>query len=144
MEPELRRLVWQRASQRCEYCHVSAEVTLLPFQIDHIIAEKHGGPTVADNLALSCERCNSHKGPNIAGYLAGQHVALFNPRTDRWTDHFAWDGPVLVGKTPTGKVTIEVLAINLSYRVALRAALIEEGSFPPPEDVLTKMLSEKG
>jgi len=28
-------------------------------------------------------------------------------------------------------VTIEVLAINLPYRVALRAALIEEGIFPP-------------
>jgi hypothetical protein len=28
--------------------------------------------TVAANLALSCERCNSHKGPNIAGYLEGQ------------------------------------------------------------------------
>ena len=36
-----------------------------------LIAEKHGGLTVPDNLALSCERCNSHKGPNIAGYLEG-------------------------------------------------------------------------
>lgn len=56
MDAELRQLVWQRASSRCEYCHVPADVALLPFQIDHIIAEKHGGLTVADNLALSCER----------------------------------------------------------------------------------------
>jgi hypothetical protein len=131
MDAELQRLVWQRAAQRCEYCQVPADVALLPFQIDHIIAEKHGGPTTADNLALSCERCNSHKGPNIAGYLEGAHVPLFNPRNDRWADHFAWDGPVLVGQTPVGKVTIEVLAINLPYRIALRAALIEEGIFPP-------------
>lgn len=131
MEAALQQLVWQRAQQRCEYCHFPADISLLPFQIDHIIAEKHGGPTTAENLALSCERCNSHKGPNIAGYLEGKHVPLFNPRTDHWADHFAWNGPVLVGKTPVGTVTIAVLAINLPYRVALRAALIEEGIFPP-------------
>lgn len=129
MDAELRQLVWQRAASRCEYCHVPAEVSLLPFQIDHVIAEKHGGPTVADNLALSCERCNSHKGPNIAGYLEGKHIPLFNPRTDRWSDHFRWDGALLVGQTSVGRVTIEVLAINVPYRVALRAALIEEGIF---------------
>ncbi len=60
--------------------------------------------------------------------------SLFNPRSDRWADHFEWNGPVLVGKTSIGKVTIEVLAINLSYRVALRAALIEEGVFPSDVD----------
>src|SRR3990170_2463074 len=130
MDAELRLLVWQRASSRCEYCRIPAEVALLPFQIDHIIAEKHGGLTIADNLALSCERCNSHKGPNIAGYLDGRHVPLFNPRQDQWVDHFEWEGPVLMGKTPVGKVTIEVLAINLPYRIALRTALIEEGIFP--------------
>ena len=131
MDDALQQLVWQRAAQRCEYCQVPADVALLPFQIDHIIAEKHGGLSIAENLALSCERCNSHKGPNIAGYLEGQHVPLFNPRKDRWADHFVWDGVVLVGKTPVGKVTIEVLAINLPYRIALRAALMEEGIFPP-------------
>ena len=129
MDAELRQFIWDRAASRCEYCLIPAAVSLLPFQIDHIIAEKHGGPTVAENLALSCERCNSHKGPNIAGYLEGKHIPLFNPRTDRWATHFAWDGALLVGQTPVGIVTIDVLAINLPYRVALRAALIEEGVF---------------
>jgi len=131
MDAALQQLVWQRAGDRCEYCQFPADVALLPFQIDHIIAEKHGGATVAGNLALSCERCNSHKGPNIAGYLQGKHVPLFNPRTDRWSEHFEWNGPYLVGKTNVGKVTIDVLGINLPYRVALRAALIEEGILPP-------------
>lgn len=131
MDPALQKLVWLRAESRCEYCQFPAEVALLPFQIDHIIAEKHGGTMVSDNLALSCERCNSHKGPNIAGYLDGRHVRLFNPRRDRWSDHFSWNGPYLVGKTEIGKVTIDVLAINLRYRVAIRSALIEEGIFPP-------------
>jgi 5-methylcytosine-specific restriction endonuclease McrA len=134
MDAVLQQVVWQRAQHRCEYCQFPADISLLPFQIDHIIAVKHGGPTTAENLALSCERCNSHKGPNIAGYLEGNHVPLFNPRKDRWEDHFAWNGPVLVGKTLIGKVTITVLAINLSYRVALRAALIEEGRFPSTDE----------
>jgi hypothetical protein len=131
MDAALERLVWERANGRCEYCQFPAEISLLPFQLDHIIAEKHGGPTTADNLALSCERCNSHKGPNIAGYLDARHVPLFNPRLDLWSDHFEWSGAVLVGKTPIGQVTVEVLAINLPYRIALRTALIAEGIFPP-------------
>ena len=57
MDATLQQLVWQRARRRCEYCHFPADIALLPFQIDHIIAEKHGGPTAAENLALSCERC---------------------------------------------------------------------------------------
>lgn len=133
MDAELEQLVWQRADGRCEYCRFPAEIALLPFQIDHIIAEKHGGATAADNLALSCERCNSHKGPNIAGYLQGSHIPLFNPRKDRWSDHFEWDGPRLVGKTDIGKVTIDVLAINLAYRVTLRAALLDEGILRPDD-----------
>lgn len=134
MDATLQQLVWQRAKSRCEYCHFPAPISLLPFQIDHIIAEKHGGLTTAENLALSCERCNSHKGPNIAGYLEGQYVPLFNPRLDRWAEHFTWNGPVLLGKTPVGTVTIAVLAINLPYRVAFRAALIAEGIFPPEDE----------
>jgi hypothetical protein len=131
MDSALQQLVWLRAKGCCEYCQFPAEVALLPFQIDHIIAEKHGGKSVSDNLALSCERCNSHKGPNIAGYLNGRHIRLFNPRRDRWEDHFDWKGPYLIGKTDVGKVTIDVLAINQRHRVAVRAALIEEDVFPP-------------
>lgn len=129
MDAALEQHVWRRAKRRCEYCQFPADVSLLPFQLDHIIAEKHGGKTVAENLALSCERCNSHKGPNIAGYLDGKHVPLFNPRLDEWRGHFEWNGALLVGKTPIGKVTIDVLAINLPYRVELRTALFAEGIY---------------
>ena len=66
----------------------------LPFQIDHIVAEKHGGQTVEDNLALACPHCNRFKGPNIAGLNAesGEAIRLFHPRKDTWSDHFAWEG----------------------------------------------------
>ncbi len=141
MDTELQELVWQRANSRCEYCQFPTEIALLPFQIDHVIAEKHDGATVAANLALNCERCNSHKGPNIAGYLEGQHVPLFNPRLDNWTEHFEWKGPLLVPKTDIGRVTVHVLAINLPYRVALRASLIDEGIFPPEGGTTNKKAS---
>ena len=110
------------------------EYDLLDFQIDHIIALKHGGPTEADNLALACFACNNHKGPNISGIDSetDQMVRLFHPRRDRWKDYFDWNGPRLVGRTPIGRATIAVLAINLPYRERLRGALITEGVFPHP------------
>jgi len=52
MDAELEQFVWQRADGRCEYCRFPADIALLPFQMDHIIAEKHGGPTVPDNRVM--------------------------------------------------------------------------------------------
>ena len=128
----LQQEVWQRAGGLCEYCRLPERLTRLPFQIDHVIAEKHGGRTALDNLALSCLHCNAFKGPNIAGIDGdtGEIVRLFQPPKDSWPEHFYWEGPALRGKTPLGRATISVLEINLPSRVALREALIEEGVFP--------------
>jgi len=57
-------------------------------------------------------------------------VRLFHPRRDRWKRHFEWDGPLLTGRTAIGRTTIEVLEVNLSHRVEIRRALMEEGEFP--------------
>ena len=54
MNEALKRLVWDRAENTCEYCRLPQSLDVLPFQIDHVIAEQHHGPTVAENLALSC------------------------------------------------------------------------------------------
>jgi 5-methylcytosine-specific restriction endonuclease McrA len=51
---ELRRLVRQRAGDRCEYCLIPEAVTFASHEVDHVIAEKHGGLTDQANLALSC------------------------------------------------------------------------------------------
>ncbi len=106
---------------------------LPPFQIDHIIARKQGGATVADNLALACFRCNPHKGPNLSGIdpETEETVRLFHPRKDRWEEHFQWRGPELVGLTAIGRATVQVLAINHPDYMAVRQTLIEEGVFPP-------------
>ena len=65
MDEILRQRVWDRAEDVCEYCHLPQRFDIAPFQIDHIIAQKHHGPTTADNLALCCDNDNSRKGPNI-------------------------------------------------------------------------------
>lgn len=62
MEVALTRLVWQRARNSCEYCQMPQAADDAPFEIDYIIARKHGWPTTAGNLCLSCYYCNVFKG----------------------------------------------------------------------------------
>jgi hypothetical protein len=47
-----------------------------------------------------------------------------------WAEHFEWRGAKLVGRTPVGRVTVDVLEINLRHRVAHREALMDEGVYP--------------
>jgi hypothetical protein len=103
-----------------------------PFQIDHIRAQKHGGPTALANLSWSCLSCNVTKGPNIAGIDPASQTMhrLFDPRSDRWADHFEWQGPSLIGRTPIGRATIEVLGINRRDRLEHRRLLVAAGLFP--------------
>ena len=136
MDAPLERRVRERARGRCEYCQLPEAFSTLPFQVDHIIARKHGGATEPGNLALACFYCNTHKGPNIAGRHrdTAEIVRLFNPRTDEWAEHFKWNGPTLTGLTAIGGVTVDVLAINRPEFVTLRESLIAGGSFPPRVD----------
>ena len=86
MDAALVELVWARARSSCEHCQLPQSLSAIPFEIDHILAQKHGGPTNDSNLALSCFYCNSYKGPNIAGVdpVSGRIVRLYHPRRDRW------------------------------------------------------------
>ena len=135
MDAALRARVWELANGRCEYCRLHQDdADFLTFHIEHIIAEQHGGRDHLSNLCLACPECNLAKGPNLAGYLRGKTVPLFHPRKQSWKRHFYWDGPLLRGRTQTGKVTVEVLNINSVKRVLARQSLIAEGRFPPEED----------
>jgi hypothetical protein len=99
MDDDLEDFVRLRAGEQCEYCRMPQIFHPLPFQIDHIIAQQHHGTTDEKNLALSCLRCNSHKGPNLSGFdwQTNEIIRLFNPRKDHWSQHFEWDGPRLEG-----------------------------------------------
>ena len=132
MDKALVQEVRIRAQSQCEYCRMPEGVRQLKFVIDHIIAQQHHGPTVADNLALCCGHCNLHKGPNIAGIdpETKQVCQLFHPRRDLWHEHFRWNGPNLVGLTSAARATIDVLSIKDATQVMTRRALMREGVFP--------------
>jgi hypothetical protein len=132
MNESLERRVRERANNRCEYCKIPAYVTEFTFPLDHIIAEQHRGRTTYENLALSCPHDHFHKGPNIAGLdpMTGRLMRLFNPRRQRWSVHFAWDEPMLVGKTAIGRTTLSVLNMNHPDRIEVRRLVIDAGVFP--------------
>jgi hypothetical protein len=133
MTRDLQQRVRRRARYRCEYCQLPQSASRLRHQIDHIVADQHEGGDAPENLALACAHDNLHKGPNIAGLdpVTREVTRLYNPRRDRWRDHFAWVGARLTGLTPIGRTTIRVLAMNDPEQVAIREALIVEGRFPP-------------
>jgi len=128
----LEQLVWQRANASCEYCHLRQSSSSIPFEIDHIVAEYHGGKKVANNLALSCYYCNKYKGTNLSGIdpWTRRITRLFHPRRHKWDWHFRWDGPVLIGRTAIGRTTIAVLAINHPDALMHRQSLIAETGSP--------------
>jgi hypothetical protein len=108
-------------------CRLAEWHTTLPHEVDHIRAKKHRGKTTLENTCWACAYCNAAKGTNAAGFdpETEQLVPLFNPRVDDWAEHFVWDGPTLVGRTPVGRTTIAVLGVNREERVAHRRLLLE-------------------
>ena len=132
---ELRRLVTDRAANRCEYCQTQSRYSSDPFTMDHIRPRSAGGPTWLENLALSCHGCNQHKGKRTSGPdpLTGDPAPLFDPRADRWDENFTWneDFTLIVGLTPTGRATTSALQLNRKGLVNLRRALYAIGEHPP-------------
>src|SRR4051794_4417996 len=125
MDQSTRQKVRQRAGFCCEYCQLrELESPVARLQIEHIIPRKHGGTDDLENLALACIDCNLHKGANLSGIdpKSGQVAELFNPRTQRWGEHFLWDGCILIGITAAGRTTIRVLDMNAEERVRVRVA----------------------
>src|SRR5438270_14072890 len=108
-----RKKVWARAGGTCEYCQLPQTGSVLPHELNHIRAKKHRGLTTLQNTCVACAQCNAAKGCNVAGSdpESGELVPLFNPRTDDWTAHFSWEGPVLRGRTTVARAKIEVLRI---------------------------------
>jgi HNH endonuclease len=128
----LRREIHQRALGRCEYCLLSQEDAFFPHEPDHVIAEKHGGATTIENLVLACLDCNRFKGSDIASIDpdTGNLVALFNPRTQKWNEHFSLSGGLIIALTPVGSATVRILKLNLPARVEAREALARRWRYP--------------
>ena len=130
MDSATRQLVRRRAGDRCEYCLLVQEHSIVPHQIEHIVARQHGGSDDPNNHALACSRCNAFKGPNLAGFDtdSGNIIAIFHPRRDVWETHLKFDGPRIIGLTPAGRVTVSLLAMNEPRRLQLRIEFLSDDS----------------
>ena len=131
----LRRAVHERAGGLCEYCGFPDGMDIVPHEVDHIVAVKHGGETDAANLALACYLCNKHKGTDLASVdpESGAVALLYHPRRDAWAEHFRLDQGRIDGRTAVGRATTRLLQLNREERVAERMALGRAGllSLPP-------------
>ncbi|MCZ6678117.1 MAG: HNH endonuclease signature motif containing protein [Candidatus Poribacteria bacterium] len=131
----LRRQVRERAQGLCEYCYCPVDFTNAAFHCEHIRPRDAGGETTLDNLAWSCPRCNAHKYTKTHARDAqtGRRVSLFNPRRQRWSRHFTWseDFMFIIGRTATGRTTVEALHLNRAELLNLRRVLHAVGEHPP-------------
>jgi hypothetical protein len=129
----IRRQVAERAECRCEYCLMPEKFLATVFHIDHIRSRKHGGKTILINLAYACPHCNQNKGSDIATFLDDTNeltIRFFNPRKDRWQEHFEVNYGEILSKTPIGEATIKILDFNQPERIMLRQVLIDIGEYP--------------
>lgn len=112
----LYEIVRQRAQFQCEYCHYPELLSSAPLSIDHIQPRSLGGSDDLNNLALACRRCNERRYNFTTGIdpETETEVALFNPRSQQWSDHFIWSANALqiIGKTSTGRATCDRLDLN--------------------------------
>lgn len=131
----LENRIRQQAGERCGYCRSHQRYVLGLLEIDHIIPVARGGTNNEENLWLACRLCNSYKGTQIDGVdlVTGQTVKLFNPRQQRWSEHFAWrePGDQILGLTACGRVTVTALQLNNVLAVTVRRAWISAGWHPP-------------
>ena len=129
MDDVLKQFVRQRAGANCEYCGLPEAVSgILPYHVEHIRVRQHRGTDDLENLCYACSRCNHLKGPNLSSYdpMTDQLVTLFNPRCDRWDEHFRHEGPLIIGITAEGRATVELLQMNEPRRLRLRLALLDD------------------
>ncbi len=144
---ELRRLVIARADHLCEYCLLHEEDTLFGCEVDHVVSEKHGGPTREDNLAYACFSCNRNKGSDIASLAPGTSILtrFFHPRLDLWREHFrldTTDGITIVPLTEIAEATVRIFGFNDSDRLLERQALQLADRYPA--DIAWQRIREDG
>jgi len=131
---QLRRIVTERARGCCEYCQSQEIYSTQSFSVEHITPVSKNGETIADNLALACQGCNNYKYIKTQGLdpVTIEIINLYHPRQQKWEDHFTWDDNYskIIGLTPTGRATVEVLKLNREGLVNLRRILYVTGNHP--------------
>jgi HNH endonuclease len=132
---QLRQKVRQNAKNRCEYCLSHQDYVMGRLQIDHIEPVVLGGEDREENLCLACELCNQYKWTQTEAVdpKTGQTIALFHPRQQAWSEHFAWsfDKITILGHTECGRATIEALKLNNTLALTVRRNWVCAGWHPP-------------
>ncbi len=136
---EIQARVRAAANNRCGYCLCSQAYVPDWRQIEHLTAHALGGSDEEENLWLACGWCNRHRGFRSFYFdsISQQTVPLFNPRLQRWREHFQWDEERvrIQGLTPVGRATVEALSLNHPLLLQVRRKWVEVG-WHPPEDSL--------
>jgi hypothetical protein len=127
----MRRQVQSRALGRCEYCLLPEKYSVVSHEVDHILAVKHGGLTEGMNLAWCCFACNRYKGSDISSIdpLTGNTERLYNPRRDRWDEHFRLVSGHIQPLTAVGRVTARLPRFNTPAGVEVRLKIEKAGLF---------------
>ncbi len=129
----LRRLVADRAFERCGYCRLPQSAAIAKHHIEHIVPLKHGGQTTEENLALACPFCNEQKGTDVGSFdfeTDGALTRFFNPRKDVWTEHFQiLESGEIQPSLALRRVTVKILRINDANRSEERKELMEAGIY---------------
>ncbi|MEQ8209544.1 MAG: HNH endonuclease signature motif containing protein [Lacipirellulaceae bacterium] len=126
MDAATQARVRERANGQCEYCRLPDLFTTIPFHVEHVIAQVHQPKDSESNLAWACPHCNWNKGPNLSTLdpETKEKVDLFNPRVDHWSEHFAVKDYEIIGLTPTGRGTVELLKMNRPERIEVRRQVL--------------------
>ncbi|HEX9973601.1 MAG TPA: HNH endonuclease signature motif containing protein [bacterium] len=123
-----------RAGHRCEYCRAPEVVFNFPFEVEHVLPVYRGGTDTENNRALACRSCNLRKATHVGGVdpKSEAMVRLFNPRYDRWEEHFLADpdSGEIKGLTAIGRATIARLEMNSEAQILARRQWMRLGLFP--------------
>ncbi|BAZ03268.1 HNH endonuclease (plasmid) [Tolypothrix tenuis PCC 7101] len=134
---ELRAKIRAQAGDHCGYCLSLQKYVLGILEIEHIIPTAKGGTNEEENLWLACRLCNSYKGVQTEAVdpLTGRTVKLFNPRQQKWSQHFQWseDGSQIIGCTACGRATVVALQLNNIIAVTVRQQWVIAGWHPPQD-----------
>lgn len=124
------RRVRLRAGNRCEYCGIPQAGQEASFHVDHVRPRRDGGPTTLDNLALACVSCSLRKGARTEARDpgTGEVARIFNPRAHVWEEHFDLTAIFeILGKTATGRASVELLQMNRPVAVEIRQRVARRG-----------------
>lgn len=134
----LREHLLAQAGYRCGYCRSSQRIIGVRLILDHLTPRARGGTDEEANLWPSCQPCNGFKQARTQSrdLLSGEFVPLFNPRRQRWGEHFAWEdgGRLIAWRTASGRATVAALHLNRAELVEARSLWIEAGWRPPADE----------